>query len=52
MALYPHNPTAVHNKLEDLFQSLDDMKEYERSYILCMINEIAQVHPEVSRAYP
>ena len=48
--LYPHDPAAVHSKLQDIFDNLEDMKEDERSYLLIIINEIAQVHPEVSYA--
>ena len=47
-ALYPHNPDAVHSRLQTMFDKLDDMKENERQIITTMFHTVSQKHPEVS----
>lgn len=46
--LYPHNPDAIHSKLQKVFDRLVDMKDGERRIMTAMFHTIAQKHPEVT----
>lgn len=46
-ALYPHNPEAVHDRLQDLFDKIDDLNGSERHMVTAFIQTVATKHPEV-----
>ena len=47
--LYPHNPKAVHNKLDELLDSLqqEDWKSEQYGHIISLLYTVSQKHPEV-----
>ena len=48
-SLYPHNPKAVHDRLQSMFDRLEDLKENDRN--MMTVTKLLQVvtlkHPEV-----
>ena len=46
-ALYPHNPAAVHDRLQDMFDGLEDMKDNERHIVTALFQTVSTKHPEV-----
>ena len=47
-SLYPHNPKAVHDRLQDMFDRLDDLKDSQRHIVTSLFHTVGQAHPEVS----
>ena len=49
--LYPHNPGAVHSKLDAMFAFLEnkEWKDDDKNHLILIFYAVAQQHPEVCR---
>ena len=46
-SLYPEAPDALHDRLDDIFNKMDDLKESERYTLMAILYTVSQKHPEV-----
>ena len=46
-SLYPHFPKALHDRLLDIFNKMDDLKDNDRHIVTALLQTVSQKHPEV-----
>ena len=46
-SLYPEAPDALHDRLDDIFDKMGDLKESERHTLTAVLHTVSQKHPEV-----
>ena len=49
-SLYPDAPGAVHDRLQDIFDKMDDLKDSDMHMVTCLLYTVAQKHAEVFKA--
>ena len=49
-SLYPEAPNALHERLQDIFNKIDDLKDSDRHMLTALLHTVSQKHPEVIEA--
>ena len=46
-SIYPYNVNAVHNRLQDMFDKMDDLTDKQQSVFIVLFYFVSRAHPEV-----
>ena len=46
-SIYPYNINAVHNRLQDMFDKMDDLTDKQQSVFIVLFYFVSRAHPEV-----
>ena len=49
--VYAHNPSAVHNRLQDMFDKFSELAERDQQEVAKLLQYVGQKHPEVYNVF-